>query len=700
MRPRLSFLLAIALSSAAMAQEDWNTFPPSQPAPQPQPVSPAPRGLKSQPPVQVPAQPAAQPAPQRLEDGSVVTSQERLLPGTEPHSPSTWANTYNAKRNLRQIPGVGGSIGLLHVSSADLGPRWVLRFSATGEYFSKKDFPVLTASNVRSAGTFAISFVPLEFLEAFLSYAATANTNTNSSPRLIQSLGDVGLGVKGARQFAKGFYAGLELKLQTFSGVGNQDVRNYAVGFAPRAIATYDLREPFPKIPARLHGNIGAIFDGSGGLVSTHKLVAAEEYALGVNQFHRFTFGAGLEVPLPAVTPYLEYNLAVPLGVPGGQLDGPDGVPVTVAAAMPQTLGLGLKVTAIKDLTLGLAMDFGLTRRVGLGVPATPPFNFLFSAAFNVDPFQRGETRVLETVREAKATKEEPKTGKVEGTVVDAATHKPIPGVIVAMVGAGLPPVASDADSGKFLTHELPSGKVKLAARKDGYKASEREVTLEAGKTANVELALEQEVRKAAFLVSATSKKKPVVATVTFKGPQPQQVALTEANKDPFKIEGSAGKYEVNVIAPGYLAQTREVQVSEGAEMAVAFDLTPEPKKSLVIVKDNKIEILQQVHFATGKATILADSFPLLAQVVDAIVKNDLKRVRIEGHTDNKGQKAKNQQLSEDRAKSVADYLSMSGIDKARLETAGFGDSRPVAPNLTARGRELNRRVEFLIIER
>ena len=60
----------------------------------------------------------------------------------------------------------------------------------------------------------------------------------------------------------------------------------------------------------------------------------------------------------------------------------------------------------------------------------------------------------------------------------------------------------------------------------------------------------------------------------------------------------------------------------------------------------------------------------------------------------------KNQKLSEDRARAVADYLIAQGIDRARVDAAGFGDTRPVAPNLTARGRELNRRSEFIILER
>jgi len=137
-----------------------------------------------------------------------------------------------------------------------------------------------------------------------------------------------------------------------------------------------------------------------------------------------------------------------------------------------------------------------------------------------------------------------------------------------------------------------------------------------------------------------------------------------------------------------------------GGRMPLAFELAPAPKKMLVIFKGDKIEILQQVHFATGKSTILADSYDLLKQVVDVVVRNNVKRISIEGHTDNKGVKAANQTLSEDRARAVKDYLVSQGVDAKRLESVGYGDTKPIAPNLTARGRELNRRVEFIVLEK
>ncbi len=758
----LSVLVGFLLPLTAAAQNEWSNFPsappPSRPvvdagtpasvpiarpAPAPAPVlAPAPAPARNATPDIIPApsrdnfdptakarteerlraaergEPIPNNSPAVTTTGKpapdadklpIVSKKEEFLPGTEPHSDGTWNNDFTDPANARVTVGSVG-IGVLHVSSARLGPKGVLRFSVLGEYLNINDFPVLGTSNVRSAGTFAASWQILSWLEVYGGYGATANSNDRTSPRLIQALGDLNFGAKVSREWVKGLWAGVDARGLTFSAIGNQSVDRWAVGFKPAIIAAYDFRTITPKLPAIFHLNLGFTIDNSSGLFNLNTTGtqptpnASEEFALSLNRFNRFNLGLALEVPLPWVMPYVEYQLGLPLGVPGGQLDGPNAAKVDITAAMPQTLGVGLKVTAIKDLTLLVGVDIGLIRSVGLGVPATPPWNFLVGASFNIDPFQRGETKIVETIRERTLEKKvaaAAKTGKVEGTVLDAETKKPIPGVIVAMVGAGLPPVASDAPSGKFVTHELPAGAVKLHASRDGYKELDQEVKLESGKTAKVEILMQSEVKKGVFDLTVTSKKKPINSTVVFVGgPTPQTAGTSEANPAPVKVEAPAGTYTVNVTAPGYLAQTREVQIPAGGVMALGFDLAAAPKKLLVVFKQDKIEILQQVHFEFGKATILGDSFSLLDQVVDAIIANNVKRIKVEGHTDNKGGKEKNQKLSEDRARSVADYLISRGIDKSRLESVGYGDTRPVAPNLTAKGRELNRRVEFIVVER
>jgi outer membrane protein OmpA-like peptidoglycan-associated protein len=126
------------------------------------------------------------------------------------------------------------------------------------------------------------------------------------------------------------------------------------------------------------------------------------------------------------------------------------------------------------------------------------------------------------------------------------------------------------------------------------------------------------------------------------------------------------------------------------------------PKKySLIVVTGEKIEIKQQVHFAKAKARILKDSNELLAQVGDAVKTGRFKKVLIEGHTDSDGNDERNLKLSQDRADAVRNHLiKRSGIAPDVLESIGFGETRPIASNKTAKGKALNRRVEFKIIER
>jgi OmpA-OmpF porin, OOP family len=118
-----------------------------------------------------------------------------------------------------------------------------------------------------------------------------------------------------------------------------------------------------------------------------------------------------------------------------------------------------------------------------------------------------------------------------------------------------------------------------------------------------------------------------------------------------------------------------------------------------VIVRDDRIEIKQQVHFATAKSKILKDSFELLSQVASVFRSNPALKVRIEGHTDNVGNEKTNMRLSDARAKAVRDHLvKTEGVESDRLEAVGFGPTKPIASNATAKGRALNRRVEFNIV--
>jgi outer membrane protein OmpA-like peptidoglycan-associated protein len=130
----------------------------------------------------------------------------------------------------------------------------------------------------------------------------------------------------------------------------------------------------------------------------------------------------------------------------------------------------------------------------------------------------------------------------------------------------------------------------------------------------------------------------------------------------------------------------------------------PDPKKNgcpkFIQLEGANVRILQQVHFATASATILPDSFPMLGEIAQLLKANPgIKRMRIEGHTDSHGAADYNLDLSKRRAASVRTWLIDHGIESGRLESEGYGLTRPIQSNDTDAGRAANRRVEFKIIE-
>ena len=126
----------------------------------------------------------------------------------------------------------------------------------------------------------------------------------------------------------------------------------------------------------------------------------------------------------------------------------------------------------------------------------------------------------------------------------------------------------------------------------------------------------------------------------------------------------------------------------------------PDPKKNgcpkFIQLEGSTVRVLQQVHFATGSATILPDSFPMLMEIVKLLQATPgIKKMRVEGHTDNRGSAAMNLDLSKRRAASVATWLIQHGIDSGRLSSEGYGITKPIDTNDTDAGRQANRRVEF-----
>lgn len=116
------------------------------------------------------------------------------------------------------------------------------------------------------------------------------------------------------------------------------------------------------------------------------------------------------------------------------------------------------------------------------------------------------------------------------------------------------------------------------------------------------------------------------------------------------------------------------------------------------IKKEDKAKLeraIKLVQFESGKAVLLKKSYAVLDEVVAVMNQYSEYSLNISGHTDNAGDDKMNQDLSARRAKACYDYLTSKGIAAARMAHTGYGETKPVADNKTAAGREQNRRVEF-----
>jgi flagellar motor protein MotB len=110
--------------------------------------------------------------------------------------------------------------------------------------------------------------------------------------------------------------------------------------------------------------------------------------------------------------------------------------------------------------------------------------------------------------------------------------------------------------------------------------------------------------------------------------------------------------------------------------------------------------VFDQLNFFTGETRITPESEPTLAAMAAILKAYPKVEVRLEGHTDNQGDATSNQTLSMNRAEAIKQRLAASGVDAARMATAGYGQEKPVAPNTDEAGRARNRRLELAVLKK
>jgi outer membrane protein OmpA-like peptidoglycan-associated protein len=149
------------------------------------------------------------------------------------------------------------------------------------------------------------------------------------------------------------------------------------------------------------------------------------------------------------------------------------------------------------------------------------------------------------------------------------------------------------------------------------------------------------------------------------------------------------GLYAVALRTPTLFVRTFSVRVGPAVRVAPPIN---------VVVKRDRFDLSDSIYFELDSSVILAESYGLLDAVAKAMTEHpEVLVLRVEGHTDSRGEAAYNQTLSEARASAVREYLLKGGVSTDRIVSAGFGESLPVEAAETEAAWDKNRRVEFMV---
>lgn len=177
-------------------------------------------------------------------------------------------------------------------------------------------------------------------------------------------------------------------------------------------------------------------------------------------------------------------------------------------------------------------------------------------------------------------------------------------------------------------------------------------------------------------------------------------------------IGGAVGGYLLGDLIGGKRDRTEKILgagIGAVAGAGVGYYMDQQEKKlrqqtagtGVEVTRDGDqlvLDMPSEVTFATGSANLDPAFRATLDKVASTLTQYEKTYVDVLGHTDSVGTDAFNQTLSEQRAGTVADYLSLKGVQRARLATKGYGESQPRASNTTEEGRAANRRVEIRLV--
>ena len=681
-----------------------------------------------------------------------------LAKGTSGGEDAEWAER-DSKMN--EAATLTGGVGLVHTQHAQGGAVGQFRVGFTTEYFSAgflctDSFPcrdprsatggtLRTDSSDHIGGRLTLSMQVLKWLEPYMSTSAFANSNTANRPSLLQVLGDSTLGAKAHGALGKVFHVGGAFELWLVNGTGAVGLDGGGTGAKFRGLATADLRGLTKPLPLRFSLNTTYVLDNTGKVVEeTEKnrgasITRIERFGLNINRVDHFDIALGGEVFLAQekVRPFIEYNIAIPVNRQNYlcRQNNPSGdLCLANNQIAPSSITFGGRFFPWKrGFNLLAAFDVGVTGTSTFIEEVKPeaPWMLYLGAGWAFDTQDRPpvvKERIVEKPMPVKAAGR-----KIRGFVHEENKTEGVPNAVITWDNhPDLTSLYSGAD-GHFTTQELEEGSYLFGIKAEGFKPGQ--CTTSIVRTAGPARAPARPAQPAAApapsagggaasgggdvqldcplvalprvgqvigRVRDADTQAPIAnATVKLVDVAKKELNGTADQNGAFRFADiMPGKVQFTVDADGYLALTDELEVKVRQDNSADLLLHKRPKNANVTVGKGEIFIKQQIQFAVDSATILPESSGLLTEIADALIKNTrIKRVEVQGHTDNTGTPDHNNQLSNDRAGAVVSWLTAHGVSADRLTARGYGQTKPLVPNVTAGNRAKNRRVQFIIAD-
>jgi outer membrane protein OmpA-like peptidoglycan-associated protein len=488
--------------------------------------------------------------------------------------------------------------------------------------------------------------------------------------------------------------------------------------------------------------------------VRGNSITRIERYGLAINRVDQFLISFGVEGMFPVIRPFAEYHLGIGSNRQGYECDpsgklGDQCLANADFSYMPSTLTLGLRAYPfLKGLEAMAAFDIGTsgTSAFIAELAPTPQWDLWLGAGFSFDAVEPPPPKPQ--IVERLVGSPPPPQRFIRGFVHEKDKTDPIVNAIVHFDGRDLTGLVSGGD-GRFVSSNVDPGSYTLSIKADGYKDAQCNAVVNAAGPAPAPVApapapaapgappgapaapgappvpappppapaLGGSTGPSYFDVDCPLEALPKTGSVSGNAldadtnspvngvavrvvdVQGKELAISTDANGGFHMEGlQPGTITIKADADGYMlhVQTAEIRLKE--DTRADLKLNKRPKKGDVEIAGNEIKIKKQIHFETDSAKISLDSTGLLEEIADTLTRNAcLKQVEIQGHTDNTGPKEHNKTLSNDRANAVREWLLGHGVEPGRLLAMGYGQERPISPNVTPAGKERNRRVQFMI---